>query len=202
MFTLYEYPPSGNSYKVHLALHQLGLDHKSVHIDILKGESRTPEFLSAINPNGKVPVLETPDGKFLPESVAILTYLADGSPLYPNDRWTRARIHQWLAFEQHNLEVTVAEARFWLHSLKKTPEELGDKLVDKQKGGIAALGVLEKRLEGRDLLVGGAYSIADIGLYGYTHVAADGGFDLGPFPNIRAWCDRVAGQPDYIPLGS
>lgn len=201
MFTLYEYPPSGNSYKVHLLLHLLELPHKSIHKDILKGETRTPEFLE-INPAGRVPVLKLPNGNHLAESSAIMTYLADGTPLFPSDNWTRANILKWLFFEQNMHETSVAEARFWLHSQKKSPEELGDKLKEKHDRGHAAIGLVEKGLEGNDYLVGGKLSIADIGLYAYTHVADEGGFDLSRFPNVNAWIERIAATPNYIPLGS
>jgi glutathione S-transferase len=107
---------------------------------------------------------------------------------------------QWLCFEQYNLEPNLGTSRFWLHSLKKTPEELGEKLVEKQRLGHAALGVLEQGLAGRDWLVGGQYSLADIGLYAYTHVAADGGFDLGPYPAVREWCARIAARPGHRPI--
>jgi glutathione S-transferase len=200
-YRLYDYLPSGNGYKVRLTLRHLQLPYELVEIDILRGQSRTPEFL-AKNPNGRIPVLEIPDRGYLSESHAIVSYLAEGTSLIPADRLDRARMWQWLCFEQYNLEPNVATVRFWLHSLHKTPEELGDKLADKRRLGFAALDVLERGLTGREFLVGGRYSLADIALYAYTHVAEEGGFPLEGYPAIRAWCERVAAQPDYQPITS
>ena len=199
MYTLYEYRPSGNSYKVHLLFHELGLEHNNINLDILKGETRTPEFL-AKNPNGQIPVLELECGRTLSQSVAILWYLADGTDLLPADPWDRAKIMQWMNFEQHKIEVNVAEARFWLHTLGQTPEELGEKLTEKQEKGTEALGVLEEGLCGADWLVGNEFSIADIALYGYTHVAGDGGFDLSKYPRISAWIKRIEARPNFLAM--
>jgi glutathione S-transferase len=196
---LYDYLPSGNGYKCRLVLHHLGLPFELVELDIQQGATRTPEFL-AKNPNGRIPLLEVPGRGYLSESHAIIAYLAEGSDLIPEDRFERARMWQWLCFEQYNLEPNVGTARFWLHSLKKTPLELGEKLVEKQRLGHAALGVLEQGLAGREYLVAGRYTLADIGLYAYTHVAADGGFNLEPYPAVRAWCARIAGRPGHLPI--
>jgi len=198
---LYDYLPSGNGYKCRLVLHHLGLPFELVELDIKQGATRTPEFL-AKNPNGRIPLLEVPGRGYLSESHAIIAYLAEGSDLVPEDRFERARMWQWLCFEQYNLEPNVGTARFWLHSLKKTPLELGEKLVEKQRLGHAALGVLEQGLAGREYLVAGRYTLADIGLYAYTHVAADGGFDLAPYPAVRAWCARIAGRPGHRPISA
>lgn len=199
MYTLYEYPPSGNSYKVHLLLHELELEHQAVSVDILKGESRTPEFLKK-NPNGRIPVLELECGRTLAESNAIMWYLADGTALLPEDSWDRAKVLEWLSFEQYNLEPNIAVARLWLFSLGKTEAELGEKLSEKKEKGLEALNVLEGGLQGRDYLVGERFSIADIGLYGYTHVAEEGGFSLSDFPNIRSWFKRIAARPKYLAM--
>jgi len=198
-YRLYDYLPSGNGYKVRLVLRELGLPHELVEVDILKGGSRTQEFL-AKNPNGRIPVLEIPDKGFLSESHAIMSYLADGSALVPEDPFDRARMWQWLCFEQYNLEPNVATVRFWLHSLHKTEAELGEKLTDKRRLGFAALDVLERGLAGRDYLVANRYTLADIGLYAYTHVAEEGGFPLERYPAIRAWCTRIAARPAYRPI--
>ena len=198
-YRLYDYLPSGNGYKVRLVLRELGLPHELVEVDILKGGSRTQEFL-AKNPNGRIPVLEIPDKGFLSESHAIMSYLADGSALVPEDPFDRARMWQWLCFEQYNLEPNVATVRFWLHSLHKTETELGEKLTDKRRLGFAALDVLERGLAGRDYLVANRYTLADIGLYAYTHVAEEGGFPLERYPAIRAWCTRIAARPAYRPI--
>jgi glutathione S-transferase len=196
---LYDYLPSGNGYKCRMVLHHLGVPYELVELDIKQGATRTPEFL-AKNPNGRIPLLEVPGHGYLSESHAIIAYLAEGSDLIPEDRFERARMWQWLCFEQYNLEPNVGTARFWLHSLKKTPAELGEKLAEKHRLGHAALGVLEQGLNGREWLVAGRYTLADIGLYAYTHVAADGGFDLAPYPAVRAWCARIAARPGHRPI--
>ena len=198
-YRLYDYLPSGNGYKGRLVLRELELPHELVEVDILKGGSRTQEFL-AKNPNGRIPVLEIPGKGYLWESHAIISYLADGSALIPTDALDRARMWQWLCFEQYNLEPNVATVRFWLHSLHKTEAELGEKLTDKRRLGFAALDVLEQGLTGRDYLVANRYTLADIGLYAYTHVAEEGGFPLERYPAIRAWCTRIAARPGYRPI--
>jgi glutathione S-transferase len=197
--TLYDYLPSGNGYKVRLVLKQLGIPYRLVPMDITRGETRTAEFLRK-NPNGRIPLLEIEGEGSLSESHAIVSYLAEGSRLIPPQRIDRARMWQWLSFEQYNLEPNVATLRFWLHSLGKSPAELGDRLTEKVDKGKQALGVLEAGLTGREYLVAGQYSLADIGLYAYTHVAEEGGFSLEPYPNIRAWIQRVAKQPRYAPI--
>jgi len=198
-YRLYDYLPSGNGYKVRLALHELGLPFELVEVDILKGGSRTPEFL-ARNPNGRIPVLEIRGKGYLWESHAIISYLADGSALIPTDALDRARMWQWLCFEQYNLEPNVATVRFWLHSLHKTEAELGEKLTDKRRLGFAALDVLERGLADRDYLVANRYTLADIGLYAYTPLAEEGGFPLERYPAIRGWCARIAARPAYRPI--
>jgi glutathione S-transferase len=199
MYRLYDYLPSGNGYKCRLVLKELQVPYEYVEVDIKSGGSRTPEFL-AKNPNGRVPVLEVPDKGCLPESHAIISFLADGTPLIPQDPFERGRMWQWLCFEQYNLEPNIGTARFWISSLNKTRAELGEKLIEKKKAGYAALDVLEEGLRGRKYLVADHYSLADIALFAYTHVAHEGGFDLAPYPNIRAWCDRVASQPRWAPI--
>ncbi len=199
VFTLFDYLPSGNGYKCRLVLKQLGIPYRIVQLDIRKGATRTPEFLQK-NPNGRIPLLEIEGQGYLAESHAIISYLAEGSRLMPSDRLERARMWHWLCFEQYNLEPNIGTVRFWLHSLKKTPAELGEKLTEKVEKGNHALRVLEQGLEGRDFLVGNQYSLADIGLYAYTHVAEEGGFSLKKLPNIRAWFRRVASQPGYAPI--
>ena len=198
-YRLYDYLPSGNGYKVRLVLRELELPHELVEVDILKGGSRTQEFL-AKNPNGRVRVLEIPGKGYLWESHAIISYLADGSALIPTDALDRARMWQWLCFEQYNLEPNVATVRFWLHSLHKTEAELGEKLTDKRRLGFAAVDVLEQGLTGRDYLLANRYTLADIGLYAYTHVAEEGGFPLERYPAIRGWCARIAARPAYRPI--
>ena len=200
-YRLYDYLPSGNGYKVRLVLRELGLPYELVEVDILHGGSRTPEFL-AKNPNGRIPLLEIPGRGFLSESHAIISFLAEGSTLIPKDALDRARVWQWLCFEQYNLEPNVATVRFWLHSLHKTEAELGEKLTDKRRLGWAALDVLEHGLAGREYLVANGFSLADIGLYAYTHVAEEGGFPLERYPAIRGWCARIAARPGHLPITS
>ncbi|HKR36824.1 MAG TPA: glutathione S-transferase family protein [Steroidobacteraceae bacterium] len=198
MYRLYDYLPSGNGYKVRLVLKQLALQYELIELDVATGATRTADFL-AKNPNGRIPLLEVPGKGFLPESHAIIAYLADGTRLIPADPFERARMWQWMCFEQYNLEPNIATLRFWL-KLGRTRAELGEKLVEKKKNGYAALDVLEETLGDREYLAAGQYSLADIALYAYTHVAHEGGFDLAPYPAIRAWCERVEKQPSWAPI--
>ena len=199
MFRLYDYLPSGNGYKCRLVLKQLNLAYELTQVDIMRGGSRTPEFL-AMNPNGRIPLLEVPERGYLPESHAIISFLAEGSHLIPTDAFDRARMWHWLCFEQYHVEPNIGTVRFWISILHKTRAELGEKLIEKKKSGYAALDVLEESLRGRTYLVGEKYSLADISLYAYTHVAHEGGFDLAPYPNVRGWLDRVASQPGWVPI--
>jgi glutathione S-transferase len=199
MYRLYDYLPSGNGYKCRLVLKQLAIPYELVQLDIKAGATRTPEFL-AKNPNGRIPLLEIPERGCLAESHAIIHFLARGSRLTPDDRYENALMWQWLCFEQYHVEPNVGTARYWLGSLKKTPAELGDKLSAKHEQGHAALAVLEGALAGREFLVGDRYSLADVALYAYTHVAPEGGFPLDPYPAIRAWLARVEAQPGWAPI--
>ena len=196
MYRLYDYLPSGNGYKVRLVLKQLELQYELIELDVATGATRTADFL-AKNPNGRIPLLEVPGKGFLPESHAIIAYLADGTRLIPADPFGRARMWQWMCFEQYNLEPNIATLRFWL-KLGRTRAELGEKLVEKKKNGYAALDVLEETLGDREYLAAGQYSLADIALYAYTHVAPDGGIELSSYPNVLAWLGRVASQPRHI----
>jgi len=192
---LYDYGKSGNAYKVRLLLCQLGTPFERVDVDILRGDTRRPEFL-ARNPNHRVPLLEWPDGRCLAESNAILIHLAEGSDLLPTGAWERALVLQWMFFEQYSHEPCIAVARFW-HFAGRL-EENRDALPAKWEGGHHALGVMEQHLEGRRFLVADRYSVADIALYAYTHVADEGGFELERFPAVRAWLARVAAQPGHV----
>jgi len=193
---LHDFTGSGNGHKARLLLSNLGQDYDLVEHNILTGETRTPEFLK-INPNGKIPVLELDDGRCLPESNAIIWYLAEGTPYLPTDPWDRAQVLRWLSFEQYSHEPFVAVARFWLHYVEMNDDQR-EQLADKQARGYAAFDVMEAHLAVHDYFVGGAYSIADISLYGYSHVADEGGFDLAGYPAVRAWLDRVAAQPGHV----
>jgi glutathione S-transferase len=196
MLTLYDYLSSGNGYKCRLLLAQLGIPYRRVELDILKGETRTPEFL-AKNPNGRIPALELEDGTILSESDAILFYLAEGTPYLPDDRLGRAQVLQWLFFEQYSHEPFIAVARFIHHLLPPdTPRRA--ELPRLEQGGYAALGVMERRLADHPFLVADCYTIADIALYAYTHVSDEGGFDLAGYPGVKAWLARVAGQPGHV----
>jgi glutathione S-transferase len=198
---LHDYLPSGNGYKVRLLLTQLGVPFERIEYDIIRGETRTPEFLENVNANGRVPVLETEEGVFLPESDAILFYLAEGTPFLPEDRLGKTRVLQWMFFEQYSHEPNIAVARAWLHVFDtEMTEERLTVLGAKQKLGYDALRVMETHLESNDYFVGDHYSIADIALYAYTHVADEGGFDLAEFPAVRAWLGLVSSQPKYMPI--
>ena len=198
---LHDYLPSGNGYKVRLLLAQLGIPFQRIEYDTARGETRTPDFLDRINPNGRVPVLETDAGEFLAESDAILFFLDDGTPFLPDARMERARVLQWMFFEQYSHEPYIAVARAWVHvfGLEMT-EERGLALEAKRRLGYDALDVMERHLAGDDFFVGGRYTVADIALYAYTHVAHEGGFDLAGYPAVRAWMGRVAAQPGHIPI--
>lgn len=198
MLRLYDFLSSGNGYKCRLLLHQLGLPFERVELDILKGETRTPAFLTR-NPNGRVPALELEDGTVLAESDAILFYLAEGTPFLPTDRLGRAQVLQWMFFEQYSHEPFIAVARFIHHFLPADHPRRAE-LPRLMQGGHAALGVMEQRLSAAPFLVADRYTIADIALYAYTHVAHEGEFDLVPYPGVRAWLARVAEQPDHIPI--
>ncbi len=199
MHTLYSMQRSGNSYKVRLALAQLGIAYRLVEIDILKGESRTPEFL-AKNPSGQVPLLEVAPGRYIAESNAILWHLASGSLLRPQDRIDRAAALQWMFFEQHSLEPNIGAAYFWLALVKGGRALHEHALEDWMEQGYRALGVMEKHLTQHRYFVADRYTVADIALYAYTHVAHRCDFDLGGFPAIGAWLDRVAAEPGYVAM--
>ncbi len=200
MIRLHDNLSSGNGYKVRLLLAQLGIPFERIEYDIDTGETRTPEFLEKINPNGRVPVLELEDGTMLPESNAILSYLADGTPFLPEGRLDRARVLQWMFFEQYSHEPNIATPRFWITHHVEMTEERRLLLETKRKLGYDALGVMEGHLSDTDFFVADRYSIADIVLYAYTHVAGEGGFDLEGFTSVRAWLDRVAAQPGHVPM--
>jgi glutathione S-transferase len=198
MLRLYDNTPSGNCYKIRLLLTQLGIPFERVEMDTRKGETRTPDFL-AKNSNGRVPVIQLDGGEYLAESNAILFYFAEGTPFLPDDRWLRANVLQWMFFEQYSHEPYVAVARAWLHYYGMD-DERRRQLPQRQKLGYDALGVMERHLAEHRFFVGERYTIADIALYAYTHVADEGGFDLARFPAIRAWLDRVSSQARYLPI--
>ena len=198
MIRLYDFLPSGNGYKVRLLLSQLAIPFELVEMDITKGETRTPEFLRK-NPNGRIPLVELENGEYLAESGAALFYFAEGTPFLPDGRWHRAQVLQWMFFEQYSHEPYIAVARAWLH-IFGLDEERKRQLPQKQQLGYDALDVMETHLSGRAFFVDDRYSIADIALYAYTHVAEEGAFDLSRFPAVRTWLARVHDQPGYIPI--
>jgi glutathione S-transferase len=198
-YTLYSMQRSGNCYKVRLALAQLGIPYRLVEVDILKGESRTPEFLR-MNPDGHVPLLEVAPGRYLPESNAILWYIAGDTALVPEDRIDRAEALQWMFFEQHSLEPNIGAAYFWLTLVKGGRELQHHAIEDWMERGYQALSVMEKHLERRRFFAADRYTIADIALYAYTHMADQCGYDLAAFPAIRAWLARVAAQPGHVTM--
>jgi glutathione S-transferase len=189
---------SGNCHKVRMALEALGRPYAWTEVDPRRGDTRRPEFL-AMNPNGKAPVLEIEPGVYLAESNAILWYLADGTPLLPAGDLPRARVLQWLFFEQYSHEPYIAVARYLrkFHPDPAAQRALADSKMD---GGYRALQVMEGELSKAAFLVAGRYSIADLALYAYTHVAGDGGFDLARFPALRGWLKRVEAQPGYVSM--
>jgi glutathione S-transferase len=199
MYTLYSMQRSGNSYKVRLALAHLGIPYRLVEVDILQGETRTPEFLS-MNPSGRVPLLEVTPGRFLPESNAILWYIAGGTPLAPEDRIDRAEALQWMFFEQHALEPSVGAAYFWLALVRGGRDLQTHALEDWMERGYAALRVMENHLKTHDYFAAGHLTVADIALYGYTHVANQCDFDLTGYPAVRAWLKRVEREPRFVPM--
>jgi len=200
MPVLHQMQMSGNCYKVRLAARQLGVKLALKEYGLHDGTTRKPEFL-AKNPNGRVPLLEFEDGRTLAESDAILWYLAEHTQLMPSDRWGRAQALQWMFFEQYSHEPYVAVARFWLAFAPKAELEKRRHLVPEWHAkGNAALDVMNTHLARHDWFAADRYSIADIALYGYTHCAADGGFDLSAYPAVGAWLKRVASQPGHAPL--
>jgi glutathione S-transferase len=197
---LHQMAMSGNCYKVRLTAHQLGVPLKLKDYPLHGGETRKPEFL-AKNPNGRVPLLEFIDGRCLAESGAIIFHLSEGTRLQPSDSWHRAQMLQWMFFEQYSHEPYVAVARFWLEYAPKDELEKKRHLIPEwHTKGNAALAVMESHLTEHDWFAGPDYSIADIALYGYTHCAQEGAFDLAVYPAVKRWLQRVTEQPRYIPL--
>lgn len=198
---LHEYAASGNCYKIRLTAAHLGIPLERRDYDIVQGETRTPEFLATVNANGRIPVLQDGD-QFLPESNAACFYLADGSALIPTDRFARADMLRWMFWEQYNHEPNIATLRFWhgwigeanLTDLQRAM------LPGKFAAGEAALALMDERLAAAPFLVGDALTLADITLYAYTHVATDAGFDLGAYPAVETWLNRVGSQPGHIAI--
>ena len=193
---LYDSGVSGNCYKVRLLLAHLGLDYERRELSVVDRSNRQ-ELLGDLNPGLRVPTLVLDDGRALGESGAILNYLADGTEYVPDDAYDRARMLQWMFFEQYSHEPYVAVPRFWL---TKNIEVEPETLAERQRVGYLAFDAMESHLAGHDYLAAGRYTLADIALYAYTHVAHEGGFDMSGYPGIAAWLDRVASQPNHVTI--
>jgi len=193
---LYESGTSGNCYKVRLLFAHLGVAYERREVDVFDRSDRAA-ILGALNPAQRVPTLVLGDGRALAESGAILHYFAEGTPYLPSERFERAQVLQWMFFEQYSHEPNIAVARFWAHAgITPAPAEA----EAKRRGGVAALAAMNAHLARRTFFVGERYCIADIALYAYTHVAAEGGFDLAPYEAVREWVERVRRQPGHIPI--
>lgn len=200
--TLHEDPRSGNCYKIKLTAALLGLPLATRQYDIIAGETRTPDFLERVNPNGRIPVLQI-GNRFLPESNAACWYLASGSALIPQDSFDQADMLRWMFFEQYSHEPNIATMRFWLHfigSAQLSPQQKAQ-MMAKRIAGCEALSLMDGHLAGYDWFVGDSVSLADIALFAYTHVADEGGFGLGDYPAVERWIERVSQLPDFIPMG-
>jgi glutathione S-transferase len=200
---LHEYSDSGNCYKVRLTAVLAGRPIERREYDILKGETRTPEFLANVNANGRIPVLQVGD-RFIPESNAACHYLADGSALIPEDTFDHADMLRWMFWEQYNHEPNIATVRFWI--ARVGVDNLTDlqrlQMPAKREAGNAALKLMDEHLADRDWFVGDRPSLADICLFAYTHVAGEGEFDLGGYPHVIQWIERVKAQPNYLPISA
>ena len=199
MHTLYATVGSGNCYKVQLLMHQLDIPFRVVTIDVLKGETQSQHYLS-VNPNGKVPYLVLPDGQGLGESNAMLLHLAEGSDLMPRGAHERMRVNEWLFWEQSSHEPHISPARFWISIVPEGRAEREEQIAQWQERGRKSLRLLDNHLSENAFLVGDRYTIADIGLFGYTHVAGEGGFDMADYPAVCAWIRRVQAQDKYLPM--
>lgn len=199
MDILYATMGSGNCYKAQLVMAQLGIRYDTVMIDVLSGETRSPEYL-AINPNGTVPFLKLADGRTIAESNAMIWYLAEGSPLFPADPFDQALALQWMIYEQTKLEPNISPARFFTTIVPSKRDEMASKIKQWQEEGAKALQHLNDYLKRNDFIAGKSYTIADVAVFGYTHVADEGGFQLNHFPAVQAWMNRVASSDGYVPM--
>jgi glutathione S-transferase len=195
---LYDSPVSGNCYKVRLLLAHLGIPYERRDVSVVDRSNRD-ELLGGLNPAQRVPTIVLDDGRSLGESGAILWYFGEGTRFVPEDPYGRARVLQWMFFEQYDHEPAIAVVRFW-QAYSGRPEAFADRLEERMQAGHRALAALERHLPGRSYLVGDSLTLADLALYAYTHVAPEGGFDLEPYPAIRAWLDRVAAEPGHVPI--
>ena len=200
---LHEDPASGNCYKVRLTAAHVGVPIETRAYDIMKGETRTPQFLANVNANGRIPVLQVGD-RFIPESNAACFYLADGSPLVPSDKFDRADMLRWMFFEQYSHEPNIATVRFWLCfvGLEALTGFQREQIAVKRKAGNEALQLMNEHLAEREWLVGDAITLADICLFAYTHVADEADFDLNLYPNVIAWMERIMLHPRHIEMNA
>ena len=198
---LHSAPRSGNSYKVRLLLGLLGTRYEIINYDTKGGETHAPQFLENVNPDGKIPVLELEDATMLPESGAILHYLAEGTPYLPEEKLERAQVLRWMFFEQYSLLPNLSRPRLWrMWEVEITPQREAE-LEQFFEQGYRALSVMERHLsDRREFFVGDRPTVADVALYVYPSVAHEGGFDLGSYPAVRVWLERVAALPGYVPL--
>jgi glutathione S-transferase len=198
---LHEYPPSGNCYKIRLVGAHLGLPLERKTYDIMKGETRTPEFLRDVNANGRIPVLQDGD-RFLTESNAICYYLANGSDLIPDGHYDQADMLRWMFWEQYNHEPNIATLRFWIHyvGLEALSDAQRVQIAGKREAGLAALKLMDDHLDSRKWFVGDRFSLADICLFAYTHVAGEAEFDLNSYPAVSGWIERLKALPNYVPM--
>jgi glutathione S-transferase len=196
---LHSAPKSGNSYKVRLLLGLLGIECEIVDYDTRGGETHAPRFLESVNPDGKVPVLQLEDGTMLPESGAILLYLAEGTPYLPDEKVGRAQVLRWMFFEQYSLLPYLARPRLWrMWDVEMTAQRRAD-LERLLEQGYRALGVMERHLDDREFFVGARPTVADVALYVYPRVCHEGGYDIEDFPAVRAWLGRIEALPGYVP---
>ena len=198
---LHEYAASGNCYKLRLTAAIIGVHLDRREYDIMKGETRTADFLANVNANGRIPVLQV-GARFIPESNAACYFLADGSSLIPTDRFDHADMLRWMFFVQYNHEPNIATLRFWMHEIGL--DNLSDlqrlQMPAKRQAGHAALKLMDEHLGGRDWFVADHMTLADVCLFAYTHVASDADFDLGKYPHVLEWVERIKGQPRYLPM--
>jgi len=195
---LYDSPVSGNCYKVRLLFAHLGVPYERRALDVVDRSNR-PALLGDLNPALRVPTLVLDDGRPLAESGAILWYFGEGTRFVPEDRYERARVLQWMFFEQYDHEPAIAVARFWL-AYSGRADDFADRLPERQAAGNRALAAMERHLDSRDWFVGDAMTLADVALYAYTHVADEGGFDLSQYPTVQRWLERVAAEPGHVPI--